>query len=949
MTEETGRGAGWLKKFARWIVREEADGEHKMYCPLHENPDTSKTPSASMNPERGKFMCFSRCGGYALSSVWMFVKDGHTPDAKVKQEGGKPTSSKKQTNSEEGTLPTEDKVGEWHERLMGNRRMCTDLKTKRGLNASTLKRYELGWNGERVMIPIRSVDGDLVNVRQYRMGASVAKMINWPGFGDACLYGVDALEANSVIITAGEMDKLLGRQYRLPTLTATAGEGTWFPAWSPLFMGKAVYIVYDCDDQGEKGARKVSAALRGIAARVRCVKLPLAQKGDDLTDYFVREGYGRNSFIDLMKGTPDEVDKRISRQRAQLTPELVRIGQSFNPAYTGKPISMVATISGRSATPSMLPKKMDLNCDESWQKPKCDKCPMSLLHGGHMAHQISADDEIILRMMGKPEDVRKQELLASIDVPRTCPRLQVSPLEHWRVDELAVIPNVDDPDDAGSEQILRRVFNVTEEHGLTPVNTTARITGVSNPDPKNAQVVFQSWQLEETKTSLDKFEMTEELRVQLGEAFNPAEGQDPMDKLREIAMDLSANVTHIYGRPELHIAYDLVWHSVIDFRFRSAYIGKGWLELLVMGDTRTGKSEAAGRLTKHYQAGVLKSCEGATMAGLVGGAQQIGNSWVITWGTIPLQDRRLVILDEASGLADKNILEQMSAVRSSGKAQVSKIVSQETSARTRLIWISNPVDGKFINEMNNGAIDAIANLVKNPEDIARFDLAMVAAGGDVSSSVINAARPPRANHTHTTELCAALVTWAWSRNRGQVVWDRGVERFILQQAEELGGRYIADPPLIQKENVRVKLARIAVAVAARLFSHDGTGESVFVTRAHVRAAVAFIDELYGQRWFGYADHSRKEIRAKRAAHDSSGECRRWLLNRDRVMNTLKVVINDTQFRSRDLEEFGGIDKEEAATHVGELLRMGMIRRRSKGYINMMPELIRIVRELSEDD
>lgn len=919
-----------------------------MYCPLHENPDTSKTPSASMNPARGKFMCFSRCGGYGISQVYDMWRSGHTPDAKVERDEPRDISSApSKRNAEGGSLPTEAKVAEWHDRLKSLPALVKQLRDRRGLNERTLAKWELGWSGERIMIPIRDAEGTLVNVRQYKMGASHAKVINWPGFGDACLYGLDALEAKAVILTAGEMDMLIGRQKRLPTLTATAGEGTWLAAWSPLFTGKTVYVCYDCDDQGRKGARKVANALQGVAKAVKIVELPLPGKGADLTDYFVTESYGRQDFVNLMKATPTTLDRSVSRQRSQVEPEQVRISQSFDPANAGKAMSMVATISGRAATPSLLPKKLDLNCDMGWQKPKCDNCPMSHA-SGHRAHSIAADDDLILRQMGKPEDQRRQEILGSMGIPRTCPRVELTAMDHWRIDELAVVPNVDDPEETSGESLLRRVLNVTEEAGLTPVNTTARITGVSVPDPKNAQVVFQAWSTEETKTSLDKFEMTPDLQSLLEQTFWPQGAQTPMDKLREVASDLSANVTHIWGRPELHVAYDLVWHSVLDFKFRGTYLGKGWLELMVMGDTRTGKSEAATRLMGHYGAGVLKSCEGATLAGLVGGAQQIGNSWVITWGTIPLQDRRLVVLDEVSGIADKNILEQMSAVRSSGKAQVNKIVSQETSARTRLIWISNPPDGRFINQTTNGAIDAIAKLVTNPEDIARFDLAMVAASDDVSSSVINAARPPRADHSHTAEACSALVTWSWSRKRDDVVWDTGVERYILQQAEALGSRYIADPPLIQPENVRVKLARLAVAVAARLFSHDGTGEKVFVTRAHVRAAVSFVDDLYGMRWFGYGDHSRKELRAKKAAHDSANECRRWLLERDRVLTTLKTVINDTQFRSRDLEEFGGIDKEEAATYVGELLRMGMIRRRSKGYINMMPELIRIVRELEED-
>lgn len=298
-------------------------------------------------------------------------------------------------------------------------------------------------------------------------------------------------------------------------------------------------------------------------------------------------------------------------------------------------------------------------------------------------------------------------------------------------------------------------------------------------------------------------------------------------------------------------------------------------------------------------------------------------------------------------MSDRNIIEQMSAVRSSGRAQVSKIVSQETFARTRTIWISNPVDGRPIQATNNGAIDAIQKLITNPEDIARFDMAMVAAQEDVNSAVINSANPPRAPHRATRDLASSLVTWSWSRRPDQVQWGQGVERHVLACAEELGGRYIADPPLVQPENVRIKLARLSVAVAARLFSHDGSAETVLVQKEHVDAAVELLDMLYSKRWFGYADHSRKEIKARQSARDYEEQCRTFLASNDGVLDTLKTTINDTQFRGRDFSEFGGMDPEMATQAVASLLRMGMVRRRSRGYITMTPELIRIVRDLEE--
>jgi hypothetical protein len=947
------RGAGWRDKFAPWLTgQEDEQGETRSYCPLHEDPETSRTPSASFNFGAGKFYCFSRCGGYSMQGLVAAMKSGQVPEPRVERKRDELAERRRRKRKAEGVaeavqLPSEATIEEWRDALLGNHLLLKEMLTKRGLRKSTLATYKIGYDGERFIIPVRDPLGQLINVRRYKMGAKVNKMMNWPGYGDAALWGMDALKMKRVFLHEGEMDALLQRQYGFPSLSSTAGAGTWLAEWNVHFVGKIVYITYDVDQGGEQGARKVANQLRNVAESVHVVKLPLTVAGSDQTDYYVNQGYGKQNFIDLCKATPPYRDRRVSRGRAVAEVPEVRMRDSFDPSLVDQPVSMVATISGRSATPTALPRSYALNCGQDWQKTKCTVCPMNDRWGGEHKGEVPADDRVLLQMMDLPDDKRRGELLRSLEVPGTCPRVEVHLESQWRVDELAVVPNIDDPEDSDGDQVLRRVFNVTEAGKLTAVNTTARLTGISTPNPKSGQVVFQAWGFEETKTSLDRFEMTGDLRGLLEAVFQPGPSQSPMDKLQELARDLAANVTHIYGRPELHIAYDLVWHSVLDYSFRGNRLGKGWLELLVMGDTRTGKSEAAERLRHHYQCGVLKSCEGATLAGLVGGAQQIGNSWVITWGTIPLQDRRLVILDEVSGMNDKNIIEQMSAVRSSGRAQVSKIVSQETFARTRTIWISNPVDGRPIQATNNGAIDAIQMLIKNPEDIARFDFAMVAAQEDVNSAIINSAAPPRAPHRATRDLASALVTWAWSRRPDQVHWSKGVERHVLACAEELGGRYIADPPLVQPENVRVKLARLSVAVAARLFSHSGTGEEVLVKEEHVDAAVELLDMLYGKRWFGYADHSRKEIRARQNARDYDQQCRLFLAGNEPILETLKTTINDTQFRGRDFTEFGGVTPEEATQAVAALLRMGMVRRRSKGYISMTPDLIRIVRDLEE--
>lgn len=465
-----------------------------------------------------------------------------------------------------------------------------------------------------------------------------------------------------------------------------------------------------------------------------------------------------------------------------------------------------------------------------------------------------------------------------------------------------------------------------------------------------------SWFNEPVNSDLDAFDMTPDVMERLS-VFRTDRGQSPLEKCAEIAEDLADNVTHIYGRDSLHVGYDLVWHSANSFSFNGEVVTKGWLECLVMGDTRTGKSETAQRLIKHYGAGVLKSCESISFAGLVGGAQQMGSgkNWMVTWGVLPLNDRRLVVLDEMSGMysnggsgrESKGIIEAMSSIRSEGRAQITKITTEETSARTRLVWISNPLDDRRLSESVGSALSAMKVLIRNPEDIARFDFVMAAANNEVPSAMINSARRKKVRHKYTDDLCRQLVMWAWSRKSDQVSWGKDAEESVFAAAEDIGSRYVSDPPLVQIENIRLKVARLAVALAARTFSTTPSGQSILVKKAHVRSAVEFLDMVYSTEAMGYKQHSMKVMENRKKAEKAIEEARTYLKKNPHLVDVLQAV-GATSFRPRDFEEIGGVDRAEANVITTMFLQWRMINRGGQGRMKMEPALIGLLRELESE-
>jgi hypothetical protein len=310
----------------------------------------------------------------------------------------------------------------------------------------------------------------------------------------------------------------------------------------------------------------------------------------------------------------------------------------------------------------------------------------------------------------------------------------------------------------------------------------------------------------------------------------------------------------------------------------------------------------------------------------------------VTWGAIPINDRRLVVLDEVGGLHTESIAE-MSSVRSSGIAELTKIQQERTFARTRLIWLGNPRNGKMADYTYG--VQAIAPLIGNAEDVARFDMAMSVRAGEVSSDEINK-RHEKTENPYTSEACSMLLRWGWSRTPEQIVWLPGAEDAVYAAAKEMGSRYVEDPPLVQAANVREKIARVAVALAIRLFSCDETGEKVLVKEEHVTEAVKFIDLVYAIPGFGYAERSRQMLRVIEIAHEQTPFIQKYLRNNRNLGQFLKET---GKFRRQDIEEVLNMDRDSANAVINTLWQAKMVRK-DRGDVRVEPTLHDILRKMN---
>jgi hypothetical protein len=920
-------------KLRPYLLGERANdkGEIYMYCPLH----ADRNRSASIEVNKGQFYCHKCERGLSVEALCDVYEEWKPPprSAAVKNGAAAPRGEVSEFDAES--------IETWRDTLQEqtppNDPQLSYMEDERGIWARTLTRYSIGWDpGRRAFtIPVSDREGKWLTVRFYQPFPKPGRRKIWgiKGKNQPRLYPAQTLasEPETIIICEGEWDAIICNQFGFPAVTRTSSAKTWKDHWTPLFKGKKVYVCHDMDEAGQEANERVASALAGTAAEVYVMKLPYPVEEDhgaDFTDLFrdhPRDGKTvlRNCMADAKRyGGEDEPEEPEEELPAVPVDEIIQT-DNFE-----RMLKTEVTIRGVQDENWWAPRELKFTCTRD-AGDKCDECPMK--KRGRRIEEISPTDRRVLRVVGREESgvlkMFHQDFAREYVPDGKCSKLRLpevvkrQPLSKMIAQQLV---------DTGLDRYHpdnNLKITAAGDFAHFPTNVQAKLTGLPTSDPNSNRFEFLVESMEEVAISTDHFEPEPET-IEALRAFAPEEGQEPLDKLLAIATDLEA-VTGIHGRPMLTAAMDLVWHSVLSFDFRRQRLQRGWLELLAVGDTRTGKSETALRLAEHYDAGAFVSCESATMAGIKGAVTKMGkgdDKWYISWGALPLNDRRLVILDEVKGLSIEEIAD-LSDVRSSGVINIAKARSEKALARTRAVWLSNPRDGDSVSSYYG--IDCITPLIGSSEDVARFDFAIVVRD-NIPLSEINRLIDGRPRYE--SALCNSLIRWVWSRKPEQVIWERGAEAFVVKCANKLVNTYVEDPPLVRRGDERIKVARLAVALAARLFSSDETGERLIVRKEHVRDAAKFLDSLFRAEEVGYAEKSERVQERAEKARANKSEARKFLDRQSKLLGDqlLDHLRGRNEFWNRDLQEFLGMDAETAAHFTSQMARYGMLTRGPRG-------------------
>ncbi len=322
------------------------------------------------------------------------------------------------------------------------------------------------------------------------------------------------------------------------------------------------------------------------------------------------------------------------------------------------------------------------------------------------------------------------------------------------------------------------------------------------------------------------------------------------------------------------------------------------------------KSQSADRIMTHYGLGHRISGEGARRTGLAYTWHQTGNRWAVSFGTIPRNDKRLVFIDEASGI-DSEELSKLTDMRSEGIADATNgPIPAKTRSRTRLIWMSNTKSGHPLSEYPY-PVKAITEVFKRSEDIRRFDFAIAVKSGDITEDVVHQliSSKEKMEHRYTSLLCNNLLLWSWTRKADQVYIPEETEKEILEASKAMSKKYSSLIPLVEPSDQRNKIARLSVAVACRLFSTKKENpEIVQVDKEHVEFVKWYLESQYDSHSLDYLNFSKTQKTS--LLEEEYINANKEILNIHDNYVLAETLVKTPVFGKNILEEILGYDREE---------------------------------------
>lgn len=687
--------------------------------------------------------------------------------------------------------------------------------------------------------------GHVVDLRQYTPNGT-PKVKSLKGAPAGLVIPESVFDNKKVIwMCEGEKDMAHMIQNSLNGCCLTGGAGAT-PLYLKPFVDRKIAIVYDNDDAGRNGAEALANILVDIAASVKVIDISkvCTEVKEDITDFFDKYGKTKDDLIDMYKNTADwiKTEKLGKHSRRYVS---MPIKDAIKVDNINKMVRSVVQVNGVNdeayAVPSYIQivkvaegsGDLDVNEQLDWQLT-----------------EETLRDLIGITGVAVGDNSLRDKYKELCGVLHTEKNVAVKVGEMVNV----YVANVMDVGTDNPTEITLYSIGKKLESGHKYLITHKVVTS-----PNKAGLLLSvATDASEAADTVDTFKITDDVKANL-------------DAFRELGADVSDRFTCLTekvkgllgynGNSQLIATIDLAFHTPLYFNFGRFKNVRAYLDTLVVGESRVGKSSTAEVLLKTYGLGTFVSLAGnsATVPALCGGTNKVNNMNQTKAGVIPMNHKGLIVFEEFGKCAN-NITSELTDIRSSNEVRINRVSGSLTlPAMVRMISLSN------VKPTSNGDIRPIASypngiaicteLVPTAEDIARYDMVLISAyKGENQIDPFWEPETPM-----TEDQYRDRIRWVWSRKPEQIIFAEGAVDLIRDWCNELNKNYDCHIKIFGTETWK-KLSRLAIALAGYTVSTDETYENIVVTKECVSEAAAFLTLLYDNDTFRFKEYCDNERR-----------------------------------------------------------------------------------------
>ena len=553
--------------------------------------------------------------------------------------------------------------------------------------------------------------------------------------------------------------------------------------------------------------------------------------------------------------------------------------------------------------------------------------------------KINPHDGTSLRFIDINKPQKAKEMKSIFGIPKECPAFHFANIEDAKLINILVSSppeevnafTLDDFSEKEKSVRCHSAFTVIAEKDNEKKlpeegdNVSVSIRAVLDETDQSCKFYIEDWK--NNQSFLDEFSVNKDLHEQLKNAFSLKKGDTVKSKILEKSKAMQAKCS-LYDADISTIFLDIIYHSPLTLNVNRRE-ERGFIHGTMIGDAGQGKSAAMKGLSKIYDLGSILDGAHSKRTGLLYSIDNFNRSFTprVIWGAFPRNDRQMIAIEEFNQLP-KDVLRKMTQVRSSGVVQVSGQASGYTQARTRSVWIGNPLskDGN-LGDFPYNILDIKRSVGKN-QDLRRFDMAIAMPkttdfnDEDLYKSIEDF---DKSNTLYTDLTCRNLVLWSWTRAKDQIHWTPEAEDTLRSLSRDISETLRCDMSIVNNRDMPMRLGRIAQAVAAMVYSSDDSGENLWILPEHVKYACEFFFEImtsYGNMGlhnYAMVWRSMNELTPQQEKWlDNNLSIQSWFEEFTRQMMVLRV------FTDKTLESLMNSDSESVRDIIIGLKKNNMI-------------------------